>query len=76
MRTVAAFLFYGLVWGLVVETVDRLMGDPFEPLDVFTLAVQIGLAILLWPLFRRRLGRAARALARTSPATTKAVFIY
>ena len=59
MRTVAAFLFYGLVWGLVVETVDRLMGDPFEPLDVFTLAVQVCLAILLWPLFRRLWGSRA-----------------
>ena len=56
MRTVAALLFYALVWGLLVETVDRLMGDPFEPLDVFTLAVQICLAILLWPLFRRLWG--------------------
>ena len=61
MRTGAALLFYALVWGLVVETVDRLMGDPFEPLDVFTLAAQICLAILLWPLFhglwRSRAGR-------------------
>lgn len=56
MRTVAALLFYALMWGLVVETVDRLMGDPFEPLDVFTLAVQVCLAILLWPLFRRLWG--------------------
>jgi hypothetical protein len=53
VRTAAALLFYALAWGLVVETVDRLMGDPFEPLDVFTLAVQICLAIMLWPLFRR-----------------------
>ncbi len=61
MRTGAALLFYALLWGLVVETVDRLMGDPFEPLDVFTLAVQICLAIMLWPLFRRVWGaRAAR----------------
>ena len=59
MRTFAALLFYALVWGLVVETVDRLMGDPFEPLDVFTLAVQIGLAITLWPLFRRVWGARA-----------------
>jgi hypothetical protein len=59
MRTVAALLFYALVWGLVVETVDRLMGDPFEPLDVFTLAVQVCLAIGLWPLFRRLWGTRA-----------------
>jgi len=59
MRTVAALLFYALVWGLMVETVDRLMGDPFEPLDVFTLAVQVCLAILLWPLFRRLWGSRA-----------------
>jgi hypothetical protein len=59
MRTAAALLFYALVWGLVVETVDRLMGDPFEPLDVFTLAVQVCLAILLWPLFRRLWGSRA-----------------
>jgi hypothetical protein len=44
---------YCLLWGLAVEGVDRLTGDPFEPLDVATLAVQVGLAILLWPLFRR-----------------------
>ena len=56
MRTAAALLFYALVWGLVVETVDRLMGDPFAPLDVFTLGVQICLAILLWPLFRHLWG--------------------
>jgi hypothetical protein len=33
--------------GLVVEAVDRLLGDPFEPLDVLTLAVQICIAIAL-----------------------------
>ena len=44
---------YCLLWGLAVEGVDRLTGDPFEPLDVFTLAVQVGLAIVLWPFFRR-----------------------
>ena len=60
MRTFGAFLFYALLWGLVVETVDRLLGDPFEPLDVFTLAVQIGLAIVLWPLFRRLWGARAK----------------
>jgi hypothetical protein len=59
VRTAAALLFYALAWGLVVETVDRLMGDPFEPLDVFTLAVQICLAIMLWPLFRRVWGARA-----------------
>lgn len=59
MRTVPALLFYAFVWGLVVETVDRLLGDPFEPLDVLTLAIPIGLAILLWPLFRRLWGARA-----------------
>ena len=59
MRRAAALLFYAFVWGLVVETVDRLMGDPFEPLDVFTLAVQVCLAIMLWPLFRRLWGSRA-----------------
>jgi hypothetical protein len=59
MRTLAALVFYALLWGLVVETVDRLLGDPFEPLDVFTLAVQISLAIALWPLFRRVWGSRA-----------------
>lgn len=44
---------YCLLWGLAVEGVDRLTGDPFEPLDVVTLAIQVGLAILLWPFFRR-----------------------
>lgn len=44
---------YCLLWGLAVEGVDRLTGDPFEPLDVVTLAIQVGLAILLWPYFRR-----------------------
>jgi hypothetical protein len=39
-----------------VETADRLLGDPFEPLDVVTLAIQVALAILLWPLFRRMWG--------------------
>ena len=44
---------YCLLWGLAVEGVDRLTGDPFEPLDVVTLTVQVGLAIVLWPFFRR-----------------------
>ena len=44
---------YCLLWGFAVEGVDRLTGDPFEPLDVATLAIQVGLAILLWPFFRR-----------------------
>jgi hypothetical protein len=39
-------------WGLAVEGVDRLNGDPFSALDVVTMTVQVGLAILLWPLFR------------------------
>ena len=52
-------MFYAAVWGLVIETVDRLMGDPFDPLDVLTLAIHVCLAILLWPLFRRLWGRRA-----------------
>jgi hypothetical protein len=53
MGIALALVVYALVWGLAVETADRLMGDPFEPLDVFTLALQIAVAILLWPLVRR-----------------------
>jgi hypothetical protein len=56
VRTIPALLFYAFLWGLVVETADRLLGDPFEPLDVVTLAIQVALAILLWPLFRRMWG--------------------
>ena len=44
---------YGLLWGGAVELADAALGDPFEPLDVVTLAAQVALAILLWPLFRR-----------------------
>jgi len=56
-----ALIVWGFLWGLAVETADALLGDPFEPLDVFTLAVQVCLAIALWPLFRRLVGaRAAR----------------
>jgi hypothetical protein len=59
MRRLTALLVWALIWGLVVETVDRLLGDPFEPLDVFTLAVQIMLAIALWPVFKRVWGARA-----------------
>jgi len=59
-RTLAALIFYALLWGLAVETVDTLLGDPFEPLDVFPLAVQVCLAIALWPLFRRAWGARAQ----------------
>ena len=52
-RVVGALVVYGLLWGAAVETADAALGDPFEPLDVFSLAVQVVLAILLWPLFRR-----------------------
>jgi hypothetical protein len=48
-------IVYCLLWGLAAEGADRLVGDPFEPLDVVTLAIQVGLAILLWPVFRRLL---------------------
>jgi hypothetical protein len=61
VRTAWALIFYACVWGLLVETVDRLMGDPFSTLDVVTLAAQIGLAILLWPLFRRAWGTRAES---------------
>ena len=60
IRRLAALVVWGLLWGLVVETVDRLMGDPFSPLDVVTLAVQVMLAIALWPLFKRLWGAQAR----------------
>ncbi|MGH2978991.1 MAG: hypothetical protein ACRDLQ_05065 [Solirubrobacterales bacterium] len=49
MRLVA----YCLLWGLAVEGADRLNGDPFSTLDVVTMTVQLGAAILLWPLFQR-----------------------
>jgi hypothetical protein len=52
-RVIAALVVYGLLWGAAVEAADAALGDPFEPLDVFSLAVQVALAILLWPLFRR-----------------------
>jgi hypothetical protein len=52
-RTVVLLAFYGLLWGAAVESADAALGDPFEPLDVFTLAAQVALAIALWPLFRR-----------------------
>jgi hypothetical protein len=41
-----------VLWGLAVEGADRLNGDPFSALDVITMAIQVGLAILLWPLFQ------------------------
>jgi hypothetical protein len=44
---------YCLLWGLAVEGADRLNGDPFSMLDVVTMTVQVGAAILLWPVFRR-----------------------
>ena len=52
-RGAVALVAYGLLWGLAVETADWGLGDPFEPLDVVTLAIQVALAILVWPLFRR-----------------------
>ena len=36
--TAFALIVYALLWGLVVEVTDRALGDPFEPLDVLTLA--------------------------------------
>ncbi len=55
--TAFALVVYALLWGFAVEGADRALGDPFEPLDVVTLALQIVLAILLWPLARRLLNR-------------------
>ena len=55
--TAFALVVYALLWGFAVEGADRALGDPFEPLDVVTLAIQIVLAILLWPLARRMLNR-------------------
>ena len=55
--TAFALVVYALLWGLAVEVADRALGDPFEPLDVFTLALQVALAIPLWPLARRMLNR-------------------
>jgi drug/metabolite transporter (DMT)-like permease len=51
-----ALVVWGLLWGLAVEAADHLLGDPFEPLDVVTLAIQVCLAIALWPLFLRVAG--------------------
>jgi hypothetical protein len=56
VNRLAALIVWGLLWGLAVETADRVLGDPFEPLDVVTLAVQVCLAIALWPLFARLWG--------------------
>jgi len=42
---------YCLLWGLVVEGVDRVSGDSFDPLDVITHAAWVGAAILALPLF-------------------------
>jgi hypothetical protein len=55
--TAFAVVVYALLWGLAAEVADRALGDPFEPLDVFTLAAVIMLAILLWPSARRMLNR-------------------
>ena len=55
--TAFALIVYALLWGLAVEAADRALGDPFAPLDVFTMAVQVALAIALWPLARRMLNR-------------------
>ena len=59
MRRLTALLVWGLICGLVVETVDRLLGDPFAPLDVLTFALQVMVAIALWPLFKRAWGTRA-----------------
>jgi hypothetical protein len=55
--TAFALVVYALLWGFAVEGADWALNDPFEPLDVVTLALQIVLAILLWPLARRLLNR-------------------
>jgi hypothetical protein len=52
-RTAAALIAYALSWGLVVEGLDAAVGDPFDPLDMFTHAFTVALALALWPLFRR-----------------------
>lgn len=59
MGRVPALLVWGLLWGLAVEGADHVLGDPFEPLDVVTLAVQVCLAIALWPVFMRLVGARA-----------------
>ena len=56
-RTACALIVYALLWGIAAEGVDTAMGDPFEPLDVFTLALLVALAVLLWPLARRMSSR-------------------
>ena len=52
-RTAAALAVYALLWGLVVEGLDAAAGVPFDPVDMLTHAVTVGLALLLWPLFKR-----------------------
>ena len=52
-RTGAALAVYALLWGLVVEGFDAAAGDRFDPLDMLTHAVTVGLALALWPLFKR-----------------------
>jgi hypothetical protein len=52
-RFILALAVYVLLWGLVVEGFDAVVGDPFDPEDVLTHAVTVALAIALWPLFRR-----------------------
>ena len=51
--TAAALVVYALLWGLLVEGFDAAAGDPFDPVDMLTHAFTVGLALLLWPLFRR-----------------------
>jgi hypothetical protein len=53
MRTVAALAVYAVLWGLVVEGFDAVVGDPFDPEDVVTHAFTVALALAFWPLFRR-----------------------
>ena len=52
-RTAAALAVYALLWGLIVEGFDAAQGDAFDPLDMVTHAVTVGLALAAWPLFRR-----------------------
>ncbi len=50
---VLALAVYAVLWGLVVEGLDALLGDPFDPLDALTHAFTVGIALALWPVFKR-----------------------
>jgi hypothetical protein len=52
-RAATVLVVYALLWGLVVEGFDAALGDPFDPSDMLTHAFTVGIALALWPAFRR-----------------------